>query len=135
MKITVETLVQASAEETWGAWVTPESIIQWNFASDDWHCPRASVDLRPGGQMNSRMEAKDGSMGFDFEAEFTTVSPPNLIEYSLVDGRGVTVEFIPFGGATRVVETFDAEDENSAELQRQGWQSILNQFKRFVENR
>ena len=133
MKITVETIVKADLNKVWGAWNNPEDIKQWNAASDDWHTPRSSVDLREGGKFVSRMEAKDGSEGFDFEGTYTRVVPRKLIEYRMTDGRGVTVEFKPQAGAVLVRETFDAETENPAELQRQGWQAILDRFARHVE--
>ena len=133
MKIAIETTVNASAEAAWTAWTSPQLITQWNFASDDWVCPRAQIDLRPGGKFNYRMEAKEGSMGFDFEGGFTAVIPHRRIEYSLGDNRNVVVEFIPEGGKTRIIESFEAEDAHSAEQQRQGWQSILNNFKNLIE--
>ncbi len=134
MTITIETTVSASVAATWKAWTSPDSITQWNFASDDWACPRAEIDLRPGGKFKYRMEAKDGSMGFDFEGEFTEVDPDRRIVYSLGDDRKVAVAFVPVAGMTRVTESFEAEDAHSAEQQKQGWQSILNNFKKFVES-
>lgn len=133
MNITIQTTVKASPQKAWEAWTSPASITQWNFASEDWQCPRAQLDLRPGGTFNYRMEAKDGSMGFDFEGEFTSITPHCLIEYSMGDARKVKVEFIPDGDDTRLIETFEAEDQNSAEQQRQGWQAILDNFKKFTE--
>jgi uncharacterized protein YndB with AHSA1/START domain len=133
MKITVETLVKADLNKVWGAWNNPEDIKQWNAASDDWHTPQASVDLREGGKFSSRMEAKDGSAGFDFEGTYTRVLPRKLIEYRMGDGRGVTVEFKPHAGGVRVTETFDAETQNTPELQRQGWQAILDSFAQHVQ--
>lgn len=135
MKITVETLVAAPIESAWDAWVTPEHIKRWNFATDTWCCPSAETDLRLGGAFKYRMEAKDGSFGFDFEGVFTKVEPPHALRFALGDDRHVAVEFTQTEHGTRVVETFDAEDENSAELQRQGWQSILDHFKRYIEAR
>jgi len=134
MTITIETPVSAPVETAWDAWTSPDLITRWNFASDDWACPRADIDLRPGGKFNYRMEAKDGSVGFDFEGEFISVEPHRRIEYSLGDDRTVEVEFVPEAGKTRVVERFEAEDAHSAELQRQGWQSILNNFKKLVDS-
>jgi len=133
MKITIETVVKADLSKVWGAWNNPEDIKQWNAASDDWHTSQASVDLREGGRFSARMEAKDGSAGFDFEGTYTRIVPSKLIEYRMTDGRGVTVEFNPERGAVRVRETFDAETENSPEVQRQGWQAILDNFARHVE--
>jgi uncharacterized protein YndB with AHSA1/START domain len=133
MKITIETLVNADLNRVWRAWNDPEAIRQWNAASDDWHTPRASVDLREGGKFTSRMEAKDGSEGFDFEGTYTRIVPHRLIEYRMSDGREVRVEFKPEAGGVRVRETFDAETENPPELQRQGWQAILDNFVRHVK--
>jgi uncharacterized protein YndB with AHSA1/START domain len=135
MEITIESTVNASMDRVWAAWTSPEEITQWNFASDDWKCPSAQIDLKVGGRFNYRMEAKDGSMGFDFEGEFTGIAPKKSIEYSLGDDRNVTVSFLQVEEGTRVVETFEAEDEMSAEQQKQGWQSILNNFKKHVEGR
>jgi uncharacterized protein YndB with AHSA1/START domain len=133
MNITIEITVNAQIEKAWRAWTSPELITRWNFASDDWACPRAELDLRRGGEFKYRLEAKDGSMGFDFEGAFTAVDIKRRIEYSLGDDRKVTVDFIPEEGSTRIVETFEAEDVHSAEQQKQGWQSILGNFKKFVE--
>ena len=135
MKITVETVVAAPLKEVWDAWVTPDHITQWNFAIDEWCCPRAQIDLKVGGRFNYRMEAKDGSVGFDFEGVFTTVAPQQSVHFELGDDRLVTIEFKQAASRTLIAETFEAEDENSAEQQRQGWQSILNNFKRYVESR
>jgi uncharacterized protein YndB with AHSA1/START domain len=134
MTITIETTVNAPVETAWKAWTSPDLIMRWNFASDDWTCPRAEIDLKPGGKFNYRMEAKDGSFGFDFNGEFTSVNHLHLIEYSLGDDRKVKIEFWSVEGKTRVIETFGAEDIHSAEQQRQGWQSILNNYKKLVES-
>ena len=133
MKITVETLVKADLSTVWEAWNTPEDIKQWNTAQEDWHTTRSTVDLREGGTFQSRMEAKDGSMGFDFEGTYTRVVPNKLIGYRMSDGREVEVEFVPRPEGVLVRETFDAETENSPELQRQGWQAILDNFGRHAE--
>ena len=111
MKITVETIVHSTLEKTWKAWNTPEDIMQWNAASDDWHTPISRVDLRPGGLFYSRMEAKDGSVGFDFEGTYTTVMDKQLIEYNMSDGRTVLVTFEEVEGGVKVTETFDADNE------------------------
>ena len=132
MKITVETKVQAPIEQVWSTWTTPEDIKQWNSASDDWRTTAASVDLRVGGAFSSRMEAKDGSMGFDFAGTYTRIVPNELIKCSF-GGRELLVEFLPEQGAVTVREIFDAEDEHSEEQQRQGWQAILNRFAQYVE--
>jgi uncharacterized protein YndB with AHSA1/START domain len=132
MKITVETRVHAPIETVWRAWTTPEDIVQWNAASDDWHTPRASVDLREGGAFCSRMEARDGSMGFDFGGTYTRIEAPTLIECAFGD-RTLRVEFIVDADAVTVRETFDAESTHPPEQQRAGWQAILDRFARHVE--
>ena len=133
MKITVETVVKAEPGRVWEAWNNPADIKQWNNASDDWHTTSSSVDLREGGKFTSRMEARDGSQGFDFEGTYTRVEPNKTIEYRMGDGREVKVEFVPRADGVLVKETFDTEDENTPELQRQGWQAILENFGRHVE--
>ena len=135
MKITVETVVAASLSKVWDAWTTPEDIKQWNAASDDWHTTASTVDLREGGTFSSRMEAKDGSFGFDFAGTYTRVVPHKIIEFTMGDDREVTIEFEEREGAVRVKETFDAEGQHSLEQQRQGWQAILDNFRRHVESR
>lgn len=132
MKITVETSVNAPVATVWEAYTTPEDIIHWNAASDDWHTTKASVDLREGGEFTSRMEAKDGSFGFDFAGTYTKIIPNQLIEYAFGD-RAATVEFLPAGDSVAVRVTFDAEEENPVEMQRGGWQAILVNFKKHVE--
>lgn len=132
MKLTVETLVRAPIEDVWSAWTTPDDITQWNAASEDWHTTNASVDLRVGGAFSSRMEAKDGSMGFDFAGTYTRIVQNRLIESSFGD-RTLVVEFSAGPEGVTVTETFDAESTHSLEEQRQGWQSILNNFARHVE--
>jgi uncharacterized protein YndB with AHSA1/START domain len=133
-KITVETHVAVPPQEVWRAWTTPDDIKQWNAASDDWHTTKAAVDLRVGGAFSSRMEAKDGSMGFDFAGTFTKVVEQTLIESSFGD-RVLVVEFIVGQGGVTVRETFDSEPTHSVEQQRQGWQAILNNFKKHVESK
>lgn len=130
--ITVETTVAAPVAKVWKVYTTPEDIMQWNTPSEDWHTPAATVDLREGGAFSSRMEAKDGSMGFDFAGTYTKVVEHQLIEYDF-GGRHATVAFVPEAGGVRVRVTFDAETENSLEQQRAGWQAILDSFKRHVE--
>jgi uncharacterized protein YndB with AHSA1/START domain len=134
MKLTVETLVHAPAAEVWRAYTTPDDIVKWNAASDDWHTTRATVDLRVGGAFSSRMEAKDGSFGFDFAGTYTKIVPGQLLEYAFGDRAGV-VEMLPAGDAVQVRVTFDAEATHSAEQQQQGWQAILDRFARHVEGR
>ena len=132
-KITVETFVKAPLGRVWSAWNSPADIRQWNAAADDWHTTKSAVDLREGGKFSARMEAKDGSEGFDFEGTYTRVVPNKIIAYRMSDGREVTVEFAERPGGVQVTETFDPETENTPELQRQGWQAILDNFKRHVE--
>lgn len=133
MKITVETAVKAPLNAVWAAWNNPEDIKKWNSAQEDWHTTKSSVDLREGGKFSARMEAKDGSVGFDFEGIYSRVVPKKAIEFLMSDGRKVKIEFVERNGEVLVKETFDAEDENTPELQRQGWQAILDNFARHVE--
>ena len=132
MKISVETTVAAPIDQVWRAYTTPENIKQWNAASDDWHTTTAKVDLRVGGAFSSRMEAKDGSVGFDFAGTYTRIVEPKLIEYSFGD-RTAQVEFADSPNGVRVRITFDSEATHSIEQQQQGWQAILNNFRRHVE--
>lgn len=134
MKITIETLVKSDIDTVWAAWNNPEDIKQWNAASDDWHTTASTVDLRDGGTFTSRMEAKDGSMGFDFGGTYTRIEPNKLIAFKMGDDREVTVEFNETDGGVQIRETFDAETENDAEMQRAGWQAILDNFARHVES-
>ena len=133
MKITVETVIAAKLSTVWDAWNNPDDIQRWNAANEDWHTPRSVVDLREGGKFLSRMEAKDGSQGFDFEGTYIRVEPQKLLEYQMGDGREVRVEFAENADGVLVRETFDAETVNAPELQRQGWQAILDNFRRHVE--
>ena len=132
MNITVETTVNAPIDEVWRAYTNPGDIQQWNSASDDWHTTHATVDLRVGGGFTSRMEAKDGSFGFDFAGTYTKIVPNQRIEYAFGDRTG-TVEFIEGADGVTVRSTFDAENEHPVEQQRFGWQSILNKFAQHVE--
>ena len=132
-KITIETTVSADTKKVWGYWTKPEHITKWNFASADWHCPKAENDLRVGGKYFARMEAKDGSFGFDFEAIYDEVVPQQKITYTLGDGRKMSVSFSANGNETQVTETFEAEGTNPIEMQRGGWQAILNNFKKYAE--
>ena len=134
MKIRVEVSVSAPIDTVWAAYVTPEDIVQWNAASDDWHTTTSTVDLRPGGKFSSRMEAKDGSFGFDFAGEYTNVITNELIEYGFGD-RVASIRFQEQANAVKVTVEFDAEIENPVEMQREGWQAILNNFKRHVESK
>lgn len=132
MRIAVETIVNAPIANVWSAYTTPADIKQWNTASDDWHTTSAAVDLREGGAFSSRMEAKDGSFGFDFAGTYTRIVPYELIAYAFGD-RVAKVEFVQGATGVTVRVTFDAEAEHSEEQQRQGWQAILNNFARHVE--
>ena len=134
MKIIVSTIVAAPVQEVWRAYTTPEDIKLWNAASSDWHTTAASVDLRPGGKFCSRMEAKDGSFGFDFEGEYTKVVPHQLIEYSFGD-RVAVVQFAEGASGVTVTVTFDGETTHSEEQQRTGWQAILDNFARHVKGK
>lgn len=132
--ITIRTTINAPVAKVWQYWTEPEHITKWNAASDDWHTTHAENDLRVEGSFTSRMEAKDGSMGFDFGGVYTEVEQHVKIAYNLGDERKVVVEFKQIDDSTtEVVETFDPESENPREMQEQGWQSILNNFKRYVE--
>ena len=130
-RITVETFVAAPVDLVWTAYLTPSDIKQWNAASDDWHTTAATVDLRVGGTFSSRMEAKDGSFGFDFAATYTNIVPQKLLEYTFGDRRA-EVEFLPANGGVAVRVTFDAESTHPLEQQRSGWQAILDRFARHV---
>lgn len=135
-KITVEAAVNAPAEKVWDMWTSPDHITHWVFASDDWHAPRAENDIRTGGRFLTRMEAKDGSAGFDFTGVYTEVTPFTSIAYTIDDGRTVSITFEKISDTeTKVTETFEMESENSEELQRSGWQSILDNFKKYVEGK
>jgi uncharacterized protein YndB with AHSA1/START domain len=131
--IIVRAIIKAPIEQIWKNWVTPSDITRWNNASEDWFTPRAENDLRPGGKFLYRMEAKDGSFGFDFEGVYDIVKEQEYIEYHLADGRKVKITFKSTGKGTEIVESFDAESVNSIDLQRSGWQAILNNFKKHTE--
>ena len=132
-KITVETTIQAPVEKVWKYWTQPEHIINWSFASDDWHTPAAENDLREGGKFSSTMAAKDGSMSFDFWGVYTKIEEYKVIEYTMGDGRTASLLFSSEGNTTKIVETFEAETENSVEMQKFGWQAILDNFKKYTE--
>ena len=134
MQISVEVVVDAPIDQVWGAYTSPEDIVQWNFASDDWHTPSATVDLRVGGKFVSRMEARDGSEGFDFEGTYTKIIEQRLIEYSFGD-RIATVRFEEKADGIQVSVEFDAENENTEQDQRAGWQAILNNFAKHVASK
>ena len=131
--LTVSTTIQAPVEKVWKYWTSPRHITQWNQASDDWHSPWALNNLRVGGTFTSRMEAKDGSAGFDFSGSYTTVEENRRIAYTMEDGRTVQVSFVASGPETTLTETFDADQTHPVDMQRAGWQAILDNFKRYVE--
>ncbi len=131
----MENTIYAPVEKVWQLWTEPKHITQWNNASDDWRTPHAENDLQPGGKFLSRMEAKDGSFGFDFTGVYDAVEKNKYIEYTLADGRKVTINFTGDDRETRVVETFEAKSVNSIEMQKNGWQAILDNFKKYAESR
>lgn len=131
--ITVETTVNAPVEKVWKVWNSPEHITKWCVATDTWHTPSATNDLKVGGRFTTRMEAKDGSFGFDFGGIYDKVETNKLIEYTMDDSRKVTIHFSEENGATKVVEEFEAEGQNPVEMQRAGWQAILENFKNYTE--
>ncbi len=133
LKITISTSVNAPVAKVWEYYNTPEHVTKWNNASDDWHSPSATNDLKVGGRFNYRMESVDGAHGFDFTGSYTAVEPEKQLSYDMDDTRHVDVMFAPAGDATKVTVTFEAEDENSLEMQQQGWQGILDNFKKYTE--
>ena len=133
-KITISALINAEIGKVWEYWTEPNHIIKWNAASDDWHCPFAENDLKENGKFRSTMASRDGKMSFEFEGVYSLIKKHEAIHYGMADGREVQVSFSSEGNATRVTETFDAENVHSVELQRNGWQSILNNFKQHAEN-
>ena len=132
-KITISANVTANPEKVWQYWTQPKHIVNWNFASDDWHCPKSENDLRPGGKMNTRMEAKDGSFGFDFEAVYDEVIDRKKISYTMGDGRRAITVFEDLGNKTQITTTFDAEGTHPLEMQKNGWQAILDNFRKYTE--
>lgn len=132
MKITVETTVNTSIDKVWQIYTSPEHIVKWNTASDDWHTTSATVDLREGGIFSSRMEAKDGSFGFDFAGTYTKIIEQQCIEYAFGE-RTAQVQFVQLPQGVQVQVTFDSEETHSVEQQQQGWQAILNNFKQYAE--
>lgn len=131
--ITISAAIKQERTNVWNYWTQPKHITQWNFASDDWCCPGAENDLTVGGKYKARMEAKDGSFGFDFEAIYDEIIEHEKIVYTIEDGRKVTTTFEKLNDATKVTTTFEAESENPIEMQRDGWQAILDNFKKYVE--
>lgn len=132
-KITVQSRVNAPVSKVWEYWNTPGHITKWNSASPDWHTPKSENDLRVGGRFTARMEAKDGSFGFDFGGTYDEVIPHEKICYTMDDGRKTEISFITDGTETKVIETFEAESENPIEMQQGGWQAILDSFKKYTE--
>ena len=133
--ISVYTEIVGPMERIWDFWTNPSDIVHWNNASDDWHTPQAENDLKIGGIFNYRMEARDGSMGFDFIGRYDSVEKYKRIAYTLEDGRRVVLNFTSNKGRVRIEEKFEPESENSVEMQQQGWQSILDNFKKYSENK
>lgn len=131
--ITINTTVNSPIEKVWESWTDPSHITKWAFASNDWTAPKATNDVKVGGKFLTRMESKDGKEGFDFEGVYTAVDEHKLIEYDMSDGRHVKTEFKKTPNGVEIIETFDPEDENSEEIQRAGWQAILNNFKSYTE--
>ncbi len=132
-RITVSALVNKPVADVWKIWTDPAHILQWNAASDDWHCPKAENDLKAGGKFSSTMAARDGSFSFDFEGVYDNVELHKRIAYTMADGRTCEILFTGESGGTRVEEAFDAETQNSVEMQRGGWQAILDRFKKYAE--
>ena len=132
-KITLQTKVHVDRAKAWRYYTSAEHITQWNFASEDWHCPSAQNDMRVGGKFVARMEAKDGSFGFEFEAVYDAIHEQVGFTYTMTDGRVVKTNFDPVEGGTLVTVVFDPEDQNPVEFQRQGWQAILDSYKRYTE--
>ena len=133
VQITVQSKVNARVEKVWEYWNAPEHIMKWNSASPDWHTPKSENDLRVGGKFCARMEAKDGSFGFDFGGVYDEVVANERIAYTMEDGRKTEITFINHGDTTEVIETFDAEGQNPVEMQQAGWQAILDNFKKYME--
>lgn len=133
VQVTVQCKVGAPVEKVWDYWNTPEHIMKWNSASPDWHTPKSENDLRVGGKFSARMEAKDGSFGFDFGGIYDEVIANERIAYTMEDGRKTQITFINHGDSTEVIETFDAEGQNPIEMQQAGWQAILDNFKKYTE--
>ncbi len=134
MKLTITTTVQSTIEKAWDFYTNPEHIVKWNFANDEWQCPSASNDLRPGGKYAARMEAKDGSFGFDFEAIYDEVEIGKMFKYTMSDNRTVVTTFSQQGEEVIITTIFDAETENPIEMQQAGWQAILDNFARKIES-
>ncbi len=133
--ITVESIIEAPIDMVWDFWTKPEHVMHWNFASNDWHCPKANSDFNVGGEFHYIMAAKDGSVEFDFCGTFTKIIDKTFIEIFLEDGRELNIQFESDGSSTKIIETFEPEEVNSMELQKQGWQAILDNFKSYTESK
>ena len=133
-KIAIDATINANAQKVWDYYTRPEHITKWNFADPSWHCPKAENDMKVGGKYSARMEAKDGSFGFDFEATYDDIVEGKSFKYTMPDGRVVDVDFVPKGDKTDLTIVFDSESQNPVEMQQAGWQSILNNFKNYVES-
>ena len=133
--ITIETIINAPIDQVWKAFNSPEDIVKWNQASDDWYCPKAENDLQVGGKLKSTMAAKDGSFQFEFEAKYDEIIPNKFIRYYISDGRRVEINFHEENNLTKITEKFEPESQNPTEMQQQGWQAILNSFKNYVESK
>ncbi len=133
--ITIETLIHQPLDKVWLAYNNPEDIVKWNFASEDWHCPKATNDLQVGGKLNSTMAAKDGSFQFEFEAKYDEIIPNKFIRYYIADGRKVEINFHEENNLTKIKIEFEPEAQNPEEMQRQGWLVILNNFKHYIETK
>ena len=133
--IEIESIINSTVEKVWNAYNSPEDIMNWNFASDDWHCPNATNELIVGGKLISTMGAKDGSFQFDFMAVYNEIVPYHFIHYVIEDGRNVEIKFLDKGKQTQLNIRFEPENQNSIEMQEAGWQAILNNFKEYVETK
>ena len=133
-KITIQAKINAEVEKVWELYTSPKHITRWNFASTDWHCPEAQNDMQIGGKYKARMEAKDGSWGFDFEATYDEINEGSNFSYTMPDKRQVSVDFAKIADGTQTTITFDPESENPLDMQKQGWQAILNNFKNYAES-
>ena len=131
--ITIDTIIKSPVKNVWNAYTEPKHIVNWNLASNDWHCPKVENNLKVGGTYLARMEAKDGSFGFDFKAVYDEINPQQKLTYTLEDGRKVTTLFEPMDNTVKVTTTFEAENQNPLDMQKAGWQAILNNFKSYTE--
>ncbi len=133
--ITIETIINQPIDKVWNAYNNPEDIVKWNFATEDWHCPKAENELQVGGKLKSTMAAKDGSFQFEFEAKYDEIIPNKFIRYYIADGRKVEINFHEQDNLTKIMIQFDPENQNSVEMQQAGWHAILNNFKHYIETK